>query len=48
MKYSNKTIERYNELISNKNLTSNQIFDILLKEHSRKRTRKEKINNLFK
>lgn len=45
--FANKSIERYNELVNDKSISSLKIFDILLKEFSRKKERKAKIQNLF-
>jgi hypothetical protein len=45
-RFSNKSIERYEELISKK-ISSDKVLEILLSEFVKKKVRKAKIKNLF-
>jgi len=45
-RFSNKSIERYEELVSKK-ISSDKVLEILLNEFNRKKERKQKIKNLF-
>jgi uncharacterized protein YoaH (UPF0181 family) len=45
-RFANKSIERYEELIS-KGISSDKILEILLSEFVKKKVRKAKIKNLF-
>jgi hypothetical protein len=45
-RFSNKSIERYEELISKK-ISSDKVLEILLSEFVKKKVRKAKIKSLF-
>jgi hypothetical protein len=45
-RFSNKSIERYEELISKK-ISSDKVLEILLSEFVKKKVRKEKVRRLF-